>query len=72
MDAKVKKALQHPDTPGAGARARRNLSPNDDFDAIMAEFKRGTLRSGSKEHVRRRAQALAIAFSESGKGKKGK
>lgn len=70
-NAKVREALRHPDKPGAGAAKRKDLSVNDHFDAIMAEFKRGTLRSGDTAHVRRRAQALAIAFSESGKKKKG-
>lgn len=39
---------------------------------VMDEFKRGTLRSGSKSGpiVRNRNQAIAIAMSESGQGKR--
>lgn len=39
---------------------------------VMGEFKRGTLRSGSKRgpKVTSRKQAIAIAMSEAGKSKK--
>jgi len=38
---------------------------------VMGEYKRGTLRSGSKRgpKVKSRRQAIAIAMSESRKGK---
>ena len=38
---------------------------------VMGEFKRGTLRSGSKKGpvVKSRKQAIAIALSEAGKSK---
>lgn len=46
-------------------------------DRVMSEFKRGTLRSGSKRgpKVKSRAQAVAIMMSEKrreGKGKRKK
>ena len=41
---------------------------------VMSEFKRGKLHSGSKSgpKVTKRKQAIAIALSEAGKGRKGK
>ena len=41
---------------------------------VMGEFKRGTLRSGSKHgpEVKSRKQAVAIAMSEAGLSKKSK
>jgi hypothetical protein len=65
----VDEALQHPDTLHAGAKARAHLSPKNDAAAIMKEFARGTLRSGSGEHVKDPQQAKAIAMSESGQSK---
>jgi len=39
---------------------------------VMREFKRGTLRSGSKDPVLSRDQAIAIAMSEQRKADKRK
>lgn len=64
---RVKEAMKHPDVLGAGAAKRKKLSAKEDFQAVMAEWKRGTLRSGSGEHVKSQKQAEAIAFSESKK-----
>ncbi len=62
---------EHPDKPGAGAKKRKKLkSPDDKVEAVMGEFKRGKLRSGSGEKVTDKDQALAIAMSEAGKGNK--
>jgi hypothetical protein len=33
-------------------------------NAVMSEFKRGTLRSASGQHVKNPKQAIAIALSE--------
>jgi hypothetical protein len=67
-DKKVEEAMNHPDFPGEGAKKRRamKLNPAETLHAIMAEHKRGTLRSGSGEHVKDRKQAIAIALHESG------
>lgn len=40
------------------------------FDRVMREFAAGTLKSSSGHKVTSKAQALAIAYSESGTGKK--
>jgi hypothetical protein len=64
---KLKEALKHPDILGAGAKKRKSLNKKDTTHAVMAEFKKGTLRSGSGEHVKNRKQAIAIAMSESRK-----
>jgi hypothetical protein len=37
---------------------------------VMGEHKRGTLKSGSGQPVKKRSQAVAIAMSESGQSKK--
>ena len=60
------KALHHPDILGAGAALRRKYlqNPKEKFLAVMKEYKRGTLRSGGGERVKKRAQAIAIALSE--------
>lgn len=67
-------AMDHADKLGAGAAKRReaNLSPKQKVGVVMAEFKRGTLRSGgSGEHVTNPKQAIAISLSEAGICKKG-
>lgn len=72
--ASVTRAMQHPDKPGAGAAKRRKLrGTKNKTRAVMAEAKRGTLRSGgSGKKVTSRKQAIAIAMSESGQSRKGK
>ena len=69
---KVQKALKHPDRLGAGAKARRKagLSESETYEAVMAEFNRGTLNSGSGHRVGSRAQAKAIAASEARRNKR--
>lgn len=44
----------------------------DKVRKVMGEFKRGTLKSGSKKgpKVKNRKQAIAIALSEARRGKK--
>ena len=66
--AAVAEAERHADVPGAGARKRKKLhKKGDKFEAVMHEFKHGTLRSGkSGKKVTERPQALAIAASEAG------
>jgi hypothetical protein len=66
----VRRALKHPDRPGAGAKKRKRLSPQDKVRAVMKEFERGTLRSGSGAKVTSRKQAQAIAMSEAGLSRK--
>lgn len=64
---RIKEAMRHPDKTGAGAKKRKKLSPDEKFEAVMREFARGTLHSGSGAKVTSRKQALSIAYSESGK-----
>ena len=66
----VKKAMKHPDKLGAGAKKRKHLKAKDKVEVVMKEFKRGTLNSGSGKKVTNPKQALAIGYSEAGKGKK--
>ena len=69
----VTKAMQHPNVLGAGAAKRRKLrSKKNKVTAVMAEFKRGTLHSGSGDIVKNPKQAIAIAISESTKKRKRK
>jgi hypothetical protein len=68
LENAIRQAMKHRDVLGAGAEKRKSLPPEGKFEAVMREYKRGTLRSGSGEHVKKRAQALAIAFSEKRKG----
>jgi Zn-dependent peptidase ImmA (M78 family) len=61
---------KHQDKPGEGAKKRRKLkSKKDKVHAVMGEFKRGTLDSGSGKKVTDRSQAIAIAMSEAGLSK---
>lgn len=55
---------------GIGNMAK--LRGKDKVHKVMGEFKRGTLRSGSKHgpKVKNRKQAIAIAMSESGMSRK--
>jgi hypothetical protein len=63
MNDKVREALQHPDTLGAGAEKRKHLSAADNAAALTDEFKRGTLRSGSGAYVTNPAQLRGIIRS---------
>lgn len=66
----VKKAMKHGSKLGAGAAKRKRLKPQQKVEAVLSEFKRGTLHSGSGEIVKSRAQAVAIAMSEARLAKK--
>lgn len=69
--AKVSKEVyNHPDRPGEGAKKRKHLRGQAKVHAVMGEFKRGTLRSGSGQKVKKRKQAIAIAMSEAGLSRK--
>lgn len=63
------RAMSHPDKLGEGAKKRKSLPKEEKVGVVMAEFKRGTLHSGSGEKVKNRKQAIAIAMSEAGKSK---
>jgi hypothetical protein len=65
----VEWAMHHKDVLGAGANKRTHLTNEDRFRAVMKEFMRGTLNSGSGKKVKNQKQALAIAYSEKGKKK---
>lgn len=67
-----KKVYEHPDKPGEGAKKRKGLKSFDKIRAVMGEFKRKTLRSGSGKKVTDKDQATAIAMSEAGKSNKKK
>lgn len=70
LPPRLRKALNHPDKPGAGAKKRRGIpmDPKDKVHVVMSEFKRGTLRSGGGgKKVTNRKQAIAIAMSEARK-----
>lgn len=66
----VNQALKHPNKLGAGAKKRAKLKPSQRPAAVMKEFKRGTLHSGSGAIVTNKKQAVAIAISESKKRRK--
>lgn len=72
MKASIAKAMKHPDKLGAGAAKRKSLPAKDRPKAVMAEFSRGTLHSGSGAKVKNPMQAVAIGYSEAGKSKKAK
>lgn len=75
MNKKVREAMKHPNTLGAGAKKRKKLNESDNASAVMSEWKRGTLHSGSGKIVSKsnKAQAIAILMSENRKKKhKGK
>lgn len=59
---------------GPGGRHTRVSSAQDKVATVMHEFKRGRLHSGSKQGpvVRNKAQAIAIAISESKRRKRQK
>jgi len=66
---------KHPDKGGEGAKKRKGLNPKDKVHAVMGEFKRKTLHTGTGKKgvegpvVQKRDQAIAIAMSESGQSK---
>jgi hypothetical protein len=66
----IKKAM--PNKLGAGAKKRKGLNVKNKRKAVMSEFSRGTLHSGSGQIVTNPKQAVAIAYSESRKRKKRK
>ena len=66
-DDSVERAMEHPDKLGAGAEKREHLSPAHKREAVMGEFHKGTLHSGSGEKVTDPNQAVAIAYSEARK-----
>jgi hypothetical protein len=58
---------------GAGAARRRKIKGSKKkIEAVMGEFKRGTLHSGSGDIVTDREQAIAIAMSEARKRRRKK
>jgi len=64
-------AMDHPYKFGAGAKLRRKLrNKSHKVEAVMSEFKRGTLMAGNKKKVINRKQAIAIAMSEAGISKR--
>lgn len=46
------------------------MKGHEKVEAVMHEYKEGSLKSGSGKKVTKRAQALAIALSEAGRSKK--
>lgn len=56
----------------AGAIGGRRMKGKAKIEKVMGEFKRGKLHSGSKAgpKVKSRKQAIAIAMSEAGRGRK--
>ena len=66
---RIKEAMKHPDKLGAGAKKRKKLNAKEDVEAVLKEYKRGTLYSGSGEKAKSRKQAIAIALSEARKKK---
>jgi len=69
--AEQTEAMRHADKPGAGVCKRRKLGASDRASAIMREFHRGTLRSGSGGKVKSEEQAKAIAASEARRARGG-
>lgn len=65
----IKRAMNHPNVLGAGAKKRKKLNPKDKVKTVLKEFSRGTLHSGSGKIVKSREQAIAIALSEAGKSR---
>jgi len=70
LTAKERKATQHSNVLGAGAKKRKNLPAKSKTKVVMHEFKKGTLHSGSGQIVTNPKQAIAIGLSEAGKSKK--
>lgn len=68
----VRWSMKHPYILGAGAKKRKKLSKKNKVNAVLKEYKRGTLHSGSGAIVKNRKQAIAIAMNESGQSWKQK
>ncbi len=66
LNAKEKKATEHVNKLGAGAKKRKSLEPKSKVKVVMDEWKHGKLHSGSGEIVPKsnQKQAVAIALSE--------
>jgi len=60
----IQEALKHKDELGAGAAKRRKLPPKKRMWAVLEEYKKGTLNSGSGHRAKSKAQALAIGLGE--------
>lgn len=60
-------AMRHSNKLGAGSSKRKHLPAKEKVGVVMAEFKRGTLHSGSGGVVKNPRQAIAIAMNEAGK-----
>jgi hypothetical protein len=69
-DKRIANAMKHQNVLGAGARKREKLKPKEKATAVMKEWKRGTLHSGSGKIVHDPKQAIAIALSEKNKKNK--
>ena len=66
-EKKIQEAMKHPDKLGAGAAKRKKLNKAENIVAVMREFKRDTLYSGSGHKAKTEDEAMAIALSESSK-----
>lgn len=64
------KRLRRMGVLGRGARKRKHLRGKKKVAAVMREFKKGKLHSGSGRIVKSRKQAIAIAMSEAGLSKR--
>ena len=53
-------------------RKKKSAAAQAKISKVMGEHKRGTLKSSSGDKVTDRKQAIAIAMSEAGVGRKGK
>ena len=67
---RVRTALIHPNKLGAGARKREHLNAPEKKEAVMKEYSKGTLHSGSGAIVKSPKQAMAIGYAEAGEHKK--
>jgi len=69
-EKKIRTAMVHSNILGAGAKKRMKLKPKERIKAVMKEFGKGTLHSGSGKIVKNPKQAYAIAQSEKNKKNK--
>jgi len=71
LKERIEKATKGSSKFRSGAKRRRKyLHGKEKVPAVMREFKKGTLRSGSGKKVSNIKQAIAIAMSEAGMSKK--